>query len=382
MFTPEEKMQLFNRLPALELSYEPKLHKKVYSAIYYIIPKGPKALVWYTYWLDQHVCLLIMLNERGNYSDIKLFPACFSDALALGTIIYGTHFIDKHRAYFTCEQLYYYKGLPVKGKSKLEQLPILIEMFQKEVEQVAYTTTSLIVGLPVMSENYEEALALMTELPYKVYGLGEIPHAPLGGKPPQSLRDNKRLQPNESVKVNYISGSQNIFKSPHNAPAKGGIPPAPQALQPPFAENKRTQPNESVKVNYISGSQNTFKSPHNASAKGGVGACPQGVVGGSRPLCVRAGLAADTYMLYNPSDNTLVGTAMIPTYKSSVFLNGLFRNIKENANLDLLEESDDEDEFENAQLDKFVNLDKTILMECVFLKRFQKWQPVKVIKMC
>ena len=119
---------------------------------------------------------------------------------------------------------------------------------------------------------------------------------------------------------------------------------------------------------------------------GGVGlqsgyTCPQGVVG-VKPLCVRAGLSADTYMLYNPSDNTLVGTAMIPTYKSSVLLNSLFRNIKENANLDLLEESDDEDEFENAELDKFVNLDKTILMECVFLKRFQKWQPVKVIKMC
>ena len=364
MFTPEEKMQLFNRLPALELSYEPKLHKKVYSAMYYIIPKGPKALVWYTYWLDQHVCLLITLNERGNYSDIKLFPACFSDALALGTIIYGTHFIDKHRAYFTCEQLYYYKGMPVKSKSKLEQLPILLEMFQKEVQQVAYTTTSLIVGLPVMSENYEEALALIEELPYKVYGLGEIPHAPLGGNPPQNLRDNKRMQP--------------------FANDKGGV-----GVLPPV----RTQPNESVKVNYINGSQNIFKSPHNASAKGGVGlqsgrasphttASAKGVVGGSRSLCVRAGLAADTYMLYNPSDNTLIGTAMVPTYKSSVFLNGLFRNIKENANLDLLEESDDEDEFENAELDKFVNLDKTILMECVFLKRFQKWQPVKVIKMC
>jgi hypothetical protein len=342
MFTPEEKMQLFNRLPALELSYEPKLHKKVYSAMYYIIPKGPKALVWYTYWLDKHVCLLITLNERGNYSDIKLFPACFSDALALGTIIYGTHFIDRHRAYFTCEQLYYYKGMPVKSKSKLEQLPILLEMFQKEVEQVAYTTTSLIVGLPVMSENYEEALALIDELPYKVYGIGGS--GPL--QPPLRMHETQNL----SV-----------------------IPPQPM----------RTQPNASVKVNYISGSQNTFKSPHNASSKGGVGlqserACPQGV----KPLCVRAGLAADTYMLYNPSDNTLVGTAMIPTYKSSVFLNGLFRNIKENANLDLLEESDDEDEFENAELDKFVNLDKTILMECVFLKRFQKWQPVKVIKMC
>ncbi len=72
---------------------------------------------------------------------------------------------------------------------------------------------------------------------------------------------------------------------------------------------------------------------------------------------------------------------MIPTYKCSVFLNSLFRNIKENKNLDLLEESDDEDDFENIELNKFVDLDKTILMECVFLKKFQKWQPLKQIIM-
>ena len=82
MFTPEEKMQFLNRLPPLELSYEPKLHKKVYSPLYYIVPKGPKALVWYTYWKEQNVCLLIKLNERGNYSDVQLFSSVFSDQLA------------------------------------------------------------------------------------------------------------------------------------------------------------------------------------------------------------------------------------------------------------------------------------------------------------
>ena len=42
-------------------------------------------------------------------------------------------------------------------------------------------------------------------------------------------------------------------------------------------------------------------------------------------------------------------------------MNSLFRNIKENRNLDLLEESDDEEEFENTSLDKFVDLDKELL---------------------
>ena len=37
--------------------------------------------------------------------------------------------------------------------------------------------------------------------------------------------------------------------------------------------------------------------------------------------------------------------ACIPNYKTSMMMNALFRNIKENRNLDLLEESDDEEEF-------------------------------------
>jgi hypothetical protein len=91
---------------------------------------------------------------------------------------------------------------------------------------------------------------------------------------------------------------------------------------------------------------------------------------------VKADLAADNYHLYT-SENTLYDTALVPTYKCSVLLNALFRNIKENANLDLLEESDDEEEFENTQIDKFVDLEKTVIMECVYSKRFKKWQPLK-----
>ena len=323
MFTPEEKMQLFNRLPALELSYEPRLHKKVYAEMYYIIPKGPKALVWYTYWQDQHVCLLILLNERGNYSDIKVFPSCFSDAMALGTLIYGTHFMHQQRAYFTCEHMHYYKGMPVT-KGYLEQLPLLVNMFQSEIEQVAYTTHSLVLGMPVMTKTYEEALVQLNELPYRTYGIGGI-------------RANAALVP-VPVKGNAIVNGGHIVQQPSKA------------------------------TNKVSAQQK-----HEAFQKGGVHTQ-------QTPLLVKAALSADTYQLYEPATNTFIGTAMIPTYKSSVFLNGLFRTIKENTNLDLLEESDDEEEFENTHLDKFVNLDKTILMECVFLKRFQKWQPMKVIK--
>ena len=59
-------------------------------------------------------------------------------------------------------------------------------------------------------------------------------------------------------------------------------------------------------------------------------------------------------------------------------MNKLFRNIKENNNLDLLEESDDESEFENNKVDKFVYLDKSFKMNCIFNNKFKKWVPFSV----
>jgi hypothetical protein len=70
--------------------------------------------------------------------------------------------------------------------------------------------------------------------------------------------------------------------------------------------------------------------------------------------------------------------AAIPDYKTSVMMNRLFRKIKENENLDALEESDDDDEFENMNDDKFVHLDKCVKMECMYNKKFDKYVPLKV----
>ena len=59
-------------------------------------------------------------------------------------------------------------------------------------------------------------------------------------------------------------------------------------------------------------------------------------------------------------------------------MNKLFRTIKENGNLDKLEESDDEEEFENISDDKFVFLDKEYKIRCVYNSRFKKWAPVEL----
>ena len=88
----------------------------------------------------------------------------------------------------------------------------------------------------------------------------------------------------------------------------------------------------------------------------------------------------DIYDLYFQNEDKLekYNVACIPDYKTSVMMNSLFRTIKENRNLDLLEESDDEEEFENINLDKFVNLEKEIKMKCVFMKKFDSWKPIQI----
>jgi hypothetical protein len=60
-------------------------------------------------------------------------------------------------------------------------------------------------------------------------------------------------------------------------------------------------------------------------------------------------------------------------------MNKLFRNIKENQNLDTLEESDDEEEFENDKIDKFVYINKTFKMNCLYNSKFKKWTPINVV---
>jgi len=95
---------------------------------------------------------------------------------------------------------------------------------------------------------------------------------------------------------------------------------------------------------------------------------------------VMAELSTDTYSLYG-AGKKYIGSAYIPNYKVSVFMNSLFRNIKENISLDAIEESEDEDEFENKNNPEyFVDLKKRVIMECEYNPHFKAWVPTKIAK--
>ena len=91
---------------------------------------------------------------------------------------------------------------------------------------------------------------------------------------------------------------------------------------------------------------------------------------------IKADIQNDIYHMYNDNSGCYIDIVYIPNYNTSVYMNSLFRNIRENSNLDLIEESDDEDDFLDTRLDKYVDLNKKIRISCYYNKKFRKWIPL------
>jgi hypothetical protein len=293
MFTREVKETVLKRFPNIELSYDKLIHNKVYADLFMIIPKGPKAFLWFTYVENKNVAILLILNKQGNVKSLDIYPVCFEDDLSLGTLMYGTFFDINACHHFSCEDIFTYKGSYVNNNSLSEKLKIYERLFANEILQKSYTKNFIIVGMPLWTSSYMNAFNTIPSLPYRVYAIKSY-----------NMRDN-----------NGRSIGINLYK-------------------------------EKIKQEAI------FK--------------------------VKANIESDVYNLYC-SDNQLYNVAAISSYKQSIVLNGIFRKIKENSNLDYIEASDDEEDFENVDEDKYVDLNKWVLMKCIYNKHFKKWEPIEKV---
>lgn len=286
---------LNERLPHIELSYGNKLHKKVHADVYQILPKGKKCLVWYTYWNEHNVCYLLHLGNNGQHIEsVEKTQATFSDELCYGkgTIVSGILFTQHQVKTFALLDVHFYKGRDTQLHAYDTKFELLCDFFQN-ITQDIYTTSQLLVALPVIAQNYSEALHVAKTVPYKVYAIQLLQYA-------------------KSKCIGF-----HIYNDVSIA--------APEAI---------------------------FK------------IVPQ--------------LTCDMYGLYTQSSDKIHCYAAITDYNTSLMMNNIFRNIKENRNLDLLEESDDESDFENINPDKYVNLNKSIVMRCIYIPRFHKWKPVSL----
>ena len=94
---------------------------------------------------------------------------------------------------------------------------------------------------------------------------------------------------------------------------------------------------------------------------------------------VQADPADDIYRLYTFGPNRQLlfyDFCMIQDYETSKKMNSLFRHVRENQNLDWIEESDDDDSINDDDTTKPTITEQPRLMVCRFHPKFRKWTPL------
>jgi hypothetical protein len=348
---------LLARFPHFELSYEKMAHKKVSShhSLALGIPRGRKYYAWYTFHMDRNVCYLLELNKDKRILRTSEVHAPFDPSLSLGTILYGT-LVENHRSpeetvaatgapfsIFMAEEIYYYRGLSLRDYTFSEKFTFLLEFLESQAPfaaAVAATNTplpSLVCTLPIMWIDEASEATIPPDLAKNAgYAIHHIQY-----------RDPTRISPYLNVMV-----QKHATTATPTSATQPQVASTPSLPEPPIA---RDLPFDYAKPQYRYPS--VFR--------------------------VTADLQYDVYHLYAYDDQTnapvYLQPACVPNYKTSVFLNRIFRRIRENENLDWIEESDDEADFENTAMDKHVDLRKTVMMECTFHPKFKKWTPTRIL---
>jgi len=305
---------VLSEFPDFELSYETMAHNKVLDAN--IILAIPEGNKYFA-WFSVYNNENVCFLIDANKKNIKIIITSFNDTLATstGTIFYGTIFKHSNVSCFCIEDIYYHKGFECNTKSFYDKLQIIKNCLQKDLCRNALTNQFTIFGLPIMNTHFNNLLRDIDFLPYKIT---KIQYRYFNTK---KICYVKYYKPGSSYNENNGKSNQ---------------------------------------------SQNQNSKSTNQLNKAVFKITPQ--------------IQNDIYNLfiYNNGKEEFYDIAFIPNYTTSVMMNKLFRKIKENQNLDALEESDDEEEFENEREDKFVFLDRSFKMNCEYNYKFKKWVPISL----
>ena len=362
----EDFDNIMDRYPSFELSYETIAHKKV-SPSYNIclaIPHGRKYLLWYTFYGTENVCFLLYMNKEKRFTKIVNTGCNLSNHnnfanLCLGTILYGSIIDDTDAGLsdsnsnsnsnsngnsktqgmnFIIEDIYYYAGIPLRKSNFRERWDFIYQFISKNSDFLI-NKNGISISLPFIWENkvdgeFECSPILPT---FVSENTGYIIHH-------IQYRCFLDIMPYLNILVTRKVNLAQVVKSQ----------PVKQSIVLPVFET------ESFVCDY---SRPQYRYP--------------------TVFQVSADLQYDIYHLFAFGKNgkpVYYGVAGIPNFKTSIFMNSIFRKIKENENLDAIEESDDEDDFQDIAEDKFVDLNKIELMECVFHTKFKKWVPLRVVE--
>ena len=280
-------------------------------------------------------------GENNSICEVYMGLVGFHDKLVLGacgTIFYGTIFKTNGSTCFCIEDLYYYKGANHSSKTFLSRLQLIKNILQNEISQQSLTNKYILFGLPLMNTDLITLLREIDLLPYKI----------------------------SQLKFRWFETKKIMFSSYYKPSVRGLI----------ARESVPLSARESVPLATV---VSRVSAPLATRVKDNI---HNGKQLSNAVFKVTADVQSDIYNLFIYKDGIeeFYDYAYIPDYETSLLMNKLFRNIKENDNLDALEESDDEDEFENNNADKYVYLERSYKINCRFNYKFKKWTPISMAK--
>jgi hypothetical protein len=325
MFDAQDVARVLQDFPKIEPSYETVVHKNVPFNCVALIPVGQPCFAWFTIFNEHYACFIVDTRRKTVERVLTGFDSslCAGDA---GTILYGTYFYTYLTSgvkakMFAANDIFYYKGERVETTAKYSthKLGIFKQLFSSgEIEQSALTPKCVVFGLTCMDTCLNNLLKAASCAPYKI----------------------KYIQ--------FVTANANksgVFNMLYEECLATHIEPEiPSHL--PIAPSLMIAPRPVTKTQ-------------------------------TKVFTVKPDVRPDTYHL--SQTGVECGMACIPNFACSVMMNRLFRIIKENDRLDALEESDEEEEFENPDPFKFVHLNKSYNMMCEYNRKFKKWVPIKVV---
>jgi hypothetical protein len=362
MLSHKDKEILLSEFPKIKLSYENIIHKKVYNIDLIVgIPEGIKCFAWFTIYNEKSLCLIMELSKnKMEINDIKIGICCFNERLCFGTLFYGTLFNYMNNKFFSIEDIFYNKGNNCFSENWENKFIIISEILNNDIKQLSYNNNFIIFGLPIISNSDETFNEIINKnIKYKI----------------SSVQYRSLNRVNNYLLLSYDEYEKYVNKKP--------IYPKQEINMTQELNMSREKKENKENKDFEYTNKNTKDKKHllikeNLLIKEQIDINKtKNVYDKQNIFIVKPDIQNDVYHLY--INDSYKGLACIPDYKTSVMLNELFRNIKENKNLDALEESDEEDEFENCNIDKFVFLDKSHKMLCNYNKKFKKWVPIRVV---
>lgn len=383
---------LLSNFPTTRLSYEVSVHKNdnpVGAATVpvqvsvpkdskcFIIPKGRRCIAWATEWNRKKVFAIIEVQTQRNQipvsfrkfhesngwypGPVHMFDTCFHSSLTYGTVFGGVLFRTDRGSCggsvatvqcFSINHIYWYKGSQVPNLTLSGHVELCENIFTNDqsLRQVAYTqANSIIFGLPVLYSFDSEAVyddTFLQSFPYPVYSI--------------------LYRSNTTTRVYCQNLMTSASHAPSHAPSRNCAQQSTVAVSPTVAHVHTPAPTLAL-IEYIKPDDEALTNIHAV-------------------FIVRPNVQNDIYELFVSAGNARSGTvdavfhnfAHIPNFKTSVMMNRLFRNIRENERLDTMEESETEEEFENIELDKYVSLHKEYKLLCRLNKKFCRWVPISV----